>query len=155
MAQIIKKVSQNLKFNRNFLAGGFFLYLGSFVVNISNYLFHLILGRSLGPAGYGIVVSLISLLAVLSVPASAISTISTKFSSDEAAKGNLGAVNEFLKRLSAYLLIIGLAVFLILIIFAPYLANYLNINSSYVRIIAILILFALLIALNRGLMKIW
>lgn len=150
---MIKKIAPQLKFNKNFLVGGFFLYLGSFVVNVSNYLFHLILGRSLGPSGYGVIVSLISLLAVLSVPASAISTIATKFASDEQAKNNLGAVREFLKRLSQYLLIIGLAVFLALIIFAPYLADYLNIDTSYVRVIGILILFAFLTALNRGLMQ--
>lgn len=150
---MIKKNFLQLTFDRSFFAGGLFLYLGSMIVNVSNYLFHLILGRSLGPAGYGIVVSLISLLTVLSVPASAISTIATKFASDEQAKNNLGAVREFLKRLSQYLLIIGLLVFLALIVFAPYLANYLNINTSYVRIIAILILFVFLVALNRGLMQ--
>lgn len=59
--------------NNKYTKGAFFLTLASFITNFINYLFYLIIGRSLGPDGYGDISALMSYIAILSVPLSVIS----------------------------------------------------------------------------------
>lgn len=70
MKSSIKKIWGN-----EFVQGGVFLTISSFLVNILNYLFNLLIGRFLGPSGYGEVVALFSYMSVFSVPIMAISFV--------------------------------------------------------------------------------
>lgn len=63
MQKLLKKLWSNI-----FFRGGVFYTASSFLANIMNYLFNLIAGRSLGPAGYGELTVLFSYLTVLTVP---------------------------------------------------------------------------------------
>src|SRR3989344_3704318 len=52
---------------------------GSMVANVLAYLYHLIVGRILGPQGYGELAALLSLFYILNVPSIVVQTILTKF----------------------------------------------------------------------------
>lgn len=53
--------------NNEFLQGSFFLTVSSFLINILNYLFYLLIARSLGPRGYGEIYTLLSYISISSV----------------------------------------------------------------------------------------
>ena len=59
--------------NNKYARGAFFLTVASFMTNFINYIFYLIICRSLGPDGYGDISALMSYIAILSVPLSVIS----------------------------------------------------------------------------------
>src|SRR5579875_3017792 len=52
--------------------GGVIFVAASAVANLSNFVFHVVLSRMLGPAGYGALGALLNVSAVLSVPLGAI-----------------------------------------------------------------------------------
>ena len=54
--------------DNKFLKGGIFYTTAAFLVNLMNYLFNLIAGRSLGPQGYGELTTLFSYLSITTVP---------------------------------------------------------------------------------------
>jgi O-antigen/teichoic acid export membrane protein len=83
---MINKIKSYLKFDKYFLKSSIIVFVGSMIVNVLNYVFHLILGRNLGPSGYGIAVSLISLLAIFSIPLGSVNTLVVNFTSEENAK---------------------------------------------------------------------
>jgi O-antigen/teichoic acid export membrane protein len=58
-----------------FLKGGVILTLSSFVVNVFNYFFNFLVGRSLGPSGYGEIATLFSYITLLSIPTAILGTI--------------------------------------------------------------------------------
>jgi O-antigen/teichoic acid export membrane protein len=51
------------------------LTISSFAVNVLNYLFNVLAGRSLGPTGYGDISALFSYISIISVPVTILSTI--------------------------------------------------------------------------------
>lgn len=58
-----------------FIQGSFFLTVSSVVINLLNYFFHFLAGRSLGPSGYGEIIALLSYLYLFSIPATVVSTV--------------------------------------------------------------------------------
>ncbi len=69
----MKKILKN-----DFFKGAIFLTTSSFIVNILNYFFYLIIARSLGPSGYGELAAFFSYLSILSLPFSMVSTYVTQ-----------------------------------------------------------------------------
>ena len=64
------------------------LFVGLSVVNASNYLFHVLVSRRLGPADYGDLGSVLAVMLVLSVPTSAIqASVAKRFSQLRASSG--------------------------------------------------------------------
>ncbi len=61
--------------SNKFYQGGIFLTIASFGVNLMNYFFNLLVGRTLGPIGYSEIIALFSYIAILSVPISVFSTL--------------------------------------------------------------------------------
>jgi len=57
------------------------------VANVGNYVFHVFMSRSLGPADYGILASLLSVFLIVSVPVGAIQTSINKYTSNFTAQG--------------------------------------------------------------------
>lgn len=54
--------------SNEFFKGGVFLTISSFIVNILNYFFNIIAGRSLGPIGYGEIAALFSYVYITAIP---------------------------------------------------------------------------------------
>jgi len=68
---------QRLKilWGNEFVQGGFFLTISSFIANFFNYFFHFFAARILGPSGYGEIVALFSYLSLISIPMAIFSMI--------------------------------------------------------------------------------
>ncbi len=140
--------------NNGLVKNSYILFLGSMSVSVGNYIFHLVAGRALGPVGYGILASLISVSVILSIPMSTINMVIVKLASNLKADKNYGELHFLLRYLIKRLSLIGLAVFLILCIISPKLANFLQIPSLKLILILNFILFlAFLMPATRGIIQ--
>jgi O-antigen/teichoic acid export membrane protein len=66
-------------FSSQLISGSLVMTLGTAVAGVFNYLYHLFMGRMLGPVDYGILASLISLAYLLSVPTATLNLVIVKF----------------------------------------------------------------------------
>jgi len=111
------------------LRQGALLFVASCLAGALNYLYHIILGRMLGPADYGVFSSLVALLLVFSVPASAVQTVVAHYTSSFQAQGHTGGtralVGSALKRVLFYAAIGTIAIMLA----SPIIASFLHIGS--------------------------
>ena len=75
---IIKKF---LKYDKNdsLIRDGIILFTATMIANASGYIYHLGMGRILGPADYGALGAILSLLYILLVPFNVIQTTLSKF----------------------------------------------------------------------------
>lgn len=81
MKGYIHSVRQNA-----FLRNSIVLFIGTMIVNVLNYVFHLVIGRMVSPSAYGEIESLVSLLTIISVPAGTLTLIATKYAAQMRAK---------------------------------------------------------------------
>lgn len=117
-------------FEKNKLLGGSIIVLfGSIITSVFNYLYHLFMGRMLGPVDYGILASLISLNYIFSIPVGVLNTIVLRYTSYFKNKGGIEMVRNFLSWILKNLIKVSLFGFLILIVISPLVRNYLNLNS--------------------------
>ena len=135
-----------------------FVFLASMIVNVSNYLFHICMSRSLGPADYGILASLFSLLMIISVPAGTLQTVITKYTSNFKAHKELAKIKMLLIALFKRVSLFGLTGFVLFILARKYIASFLHIPTTIPVIILgialiLTIISPLLLGVLQGLQK--
>lgn len=127
------------------------MVFGSNAVNFLNYLYHLIMGRMLGPANYGELASLISLIGLLGIIPGSISTSIIKYVSSARKDAEIDNMVSWLK---AKILQASFIFFVIVLMVSPVISSFLNINNiSYFILIAISFLFTLQAGLNRSILQ--
>lgn len=148
------KLLDLFKTKENIFKGGIVLFFAMTLVNFGNYLFNMIMGRMLGPADYGALVSLLAFLAIISVPAATLQTSAMKFSSVFRAKQQDGKINYLLRYITKKTVFISIIVCLLLILFSYYISKFLNLGSATpVIILASSCLFFFLLPFNRGIIQ--
>jgi len=121
----LKKILEN-----QLVAGSAILFIGSSLASFGNYLFHLILGRMLGPGDYGILSSLISLTYWFGIPVGALGIVIVRYVSTLRGKKEFGVISSFYLKLNKELAVGGLAGFLFLLLVSPWLVSFLHFESS-------------------------
>lgn len=92
------------------------VFVGSMLTNVGAYGYHLLMGRWLGPSGYGELSSLLSLLYIFSVPLLVGQTVLVKFISGFKAHGQIGRVKSLfwsVTKLFLLIVVIGLPIALL------------------------------------------
>lgn len=120
----LKKILKN-----QLLAGSAALLIGSSVASFGNYLFHLLMGRMLGPVDYGVLASLISLTYWFGVPTGALGLVIVKYISALRGQKKFGLISFFYSQLNKKLLIVGALGFLLLVMISPFLVSFLHFDS--------------------------
>lgn len=144
---------QKLKNNYLIKSSGI-LFIGMMAVNVCNYLFHLLMGRMLGPSDYGILAALISIFYIIGIFAATIKTVTVKFISSFVAQKQFDKIRSFMIFLSENLFILSLILFLLFIILSSKIATFLNIPIiSPVILLSTLFLMAFVLPLNRGILQ--
>lgn len=116
--------------NHPYTKGVFFVAAGSLVGNLSNYLFHVIGGRYLGPLMYGGLASLISLLYIVSIFAAVFSTAALRELTKLWARGERDKFYLLFRSLFSFFTIGGATLFLTFFLGSPFITNYLSLKSS-------------------------
>jgi len=145
----MKKILKNPLFS-----GSLIFLTGTMVANFGNYLYHLLMGRMLGPKDYGALTSLISLAYLLSVISTTFLTTLVKFVTKYKVK------NQFSKILSLFfglIKIFGLGgSFLVIVFFVlkEKIAGFLNLEDSFpLLILAFWMSLSLLSFINDGILR--
>jgi len=124
MKNFIKKITGHSLFT-----GSSFVFASSMISNVAAYLYHLIIGRILGPVGYGELSSLISLLYIFGVPTLVLSTVLVKYFSVSKAHHDLGSAADLLKRTTKMMCIVLLGVGIVLLLVSPFLTSFLHLSN--------------------------
>lgn len=136
------------------IRGSAVLWVGMMAANVSNYLFHLLMGRFLGPVNYGVLASIISVLYILLVPTTTITTAVMKFAAEHAVEGRPGKTRELMMRLSNRLLVISVILFVVMVALSPVLSSFLNIPSVWpIVILSGMVLVGYVLPVNRGILQ--
>lgn len=125
-------------------SGSFLMVSGSMLVNVVNYIYHLLMGRMLGPVDYGTLASVYSILYIVTIIPSSASVSIVKFISSaksESEKNNIYfSINKFVFHLS---LVLSITIALL----SPLISRFLNISNSLIIFLVSPILFFSIITL--------
>lgn len=128
---------------------------GSMVANVINYVYHLIVGRLLGPVNYGVLASLFSILYIVGIVPTSTSVAIVKFVSSGKETNEISAVYYAINKLVLKVaIVLGILVFLV----SPLISNFLKIDNPFLVVFVAPILFFSLMTLvnqatSQGLLK--
>jgi len=130
------------------MSGGLIMVGGSMGVNAINYLYHLLMGRLLGPVDYGVLASLYSIIYLLGIVPISASVAIVKFISAARDKKEVYSIYLSLKKLVFY---IAAVVSIVLLVSSPVIAKFLNIaNFWLVSLLAVVNFFILVVLVNQA-----
>ncbi|MFH1863418.1 MAG: oligosaccharide flippase family protein, partial [bacterium] len=121
-------------------AGSFIMVVGSNLTNFIAYIYHLILGRMLGPAQYGVLVATISLIGMFSITFGFLGLVIIKFVSASGAE-QLDKILSWFNRKS---LLLGAFLLLLSFIATPFLSGFLKISPTIIVLVAPIVFVSLL-----------
>lgn len=132
------------------IVGSLYMLIGNNLVNILNYLYHLILGRILGPILYGELAAVISFMGLfLILPTSAGLVITKLVSSCKDNQQLVSTIRWFIKRKVITSLSFGLSLTLLSII----LSQFVSINIFFVPLLSIVFIFYIPISIDRSILQ--
>lgn len=128
------------------------LFLGAnLLAGLCSYLLHSVVARLIGPAGYGIIASLIALSTVGLIPAHIIGTVVTSHVAHLGANGRMDRANDLVRRLTRLLLPVGAATTLLITVVAAPIATFLHVPATLdVALIAVTFVVAFVMPINSG-----
>lgn len=134
---IIKSLANEV-FSHTLFRGSLVMFIGTTIVNVGNYFFHLLMGRSLGPSGYGILESMISSLYLMSIISATLSLVIVRYVSQAQGRGDVEAVALFYHWLKKRLIILGVIVSLVLTVFLHSWSSFLKIYDLRIFYLTVL-----------------
>jgi len=127
---------------------------GIIISNIFAYVFHIYVGRVLGPADYGVFGALMSLFLLVSLPAGSIGSAVTKFTARFKSKKEYQKIGALRKRMSKKVFLISAFIFLFIVLLSGEIADYLKIDSNVpVMLVGFTLIFAFILPINRGVLQ--
>lgn len=141
-------------FSSQLVSGSLIVTLGTGLAGGINYLFHLLMGRMLGPADYGVLASLISLAYLLSIPTATLNLVLVKFVSNFKGKNNFASIASLFKISSKKILPWALSLLLIFLLFSPLVVSFLHLPSFLPFVFVLLLFFvSVFITINRAFLQ--
>lgn len=132
-------------------AGSFIMIFGSNAVSFLNYIYHIVMPRMLGPANYGEVAAIISLIGLLGVIPGSLNLVIIKYISSAKNDEEVSSLISWLKnKVLITSLFFSLAIFLV----SPFISSFLHINKIYYLIlVSVSLLFSIQSLFNRSVLQ--
>ncbi|HLD11230.1 MAG TPA: oligosaccharide flippase family protein [Candidatus Nanoarchaeia archaeon] len=127
-----------------------------FAFNLGNFLgflYHFLVGRWLGPANYGLLGSLLSILTLLAIFYYALQNNIAKQVSELSISKNYKAINLLFKFFLKRFILYGFFLMVIFLLFSGLIADYLNIHIFYIYLMGLFFIVLFLLALVRGILQ--
>ena len=105
------------------------VFAGSMAANVLAYVYHLIMGRLLGPARYGELSSLLSIFYIFAVPLTVAQTVLVKYISGFKARGVVGQAKSLFLSVTKLFIIISLIGLPVILIAAPWITVFLHLSA--------------------------
>ncbi len=134
--ELIRELSRRF-FRSRLVIGSFIMSVGTIIGGAGNYVYHLLMGRMLGPTDYGILVSLISLSYLLSIPVGTLNLVIIKFVSAFKGKKDVASISALFRIGTKKVLPFSFLVLLIFLILTPLITSFLHLPSSLPFIIVL------------------
>ncbi len=126
------------------------VFVGSMSANVLSYLYHLVMGRLLGPAGYGELSSLLSVLYIFAVPLVVAQTVLVKFVSGFKAHGEVGQAKSLFIKATKLFAVLGIAGVPILMVAAPWAMSFLHLSDTRLFTLLYILLVVSLLTVATG-----
>lgn len=107
------------------------LFLGGIIGNLANYLYHLLMGRMLGPSDYGALESVISLLYIFGIPLAAVNLVVVRTVSGLRGRGQEKKAASFYYSLRRKIFSLAVGGLILLFAAAPFIKNFLHLSSAW------------------------
>lgn len=121
---------------------------GSMIVNVINYVYHLVMGRILGPVNYGVLASLFSILYIVGIVPTSTSVAIVKYISSGKNSAGIAAIYRAINNL---VLKIAAVISILTLTASPFIANFLHIdNVILVVLISPILFFSLITLVNQA-----
>jgi len=131
-------------------AGSIFL-AGSIAVAVFNYLYHVFMGRMLGPGDYGILGSLFAIIYIIAFSTKTFGLVLSKFSAEFHGKNEFGNLKSLVKRSFKKLACLGAIVLILFFAVSPFIAEFMHLDSiSGIVIVGFIAYFSVLFAILTG-----
>ncbi len=143
------------KFNKDnsLIRDNAILFFCTLILNFTGFVYHFLMGRILGPSSYGVLGAVLSLFILLAVPLNVIQTAVTKFVAEYRGKKEENKINYFFVKSLQKLFSWGIVFFLLFLILTPFIASFLNIETSNLLFLSPVVIFTLLLPVSRGLLQ--
>ncbi|MBW3590015.1 MAG: glycosyltransferase [Actinobacteria bacterium] len=130
---------------------GFLLFVALTVANLSNYFFHVVVSRMLGPEDYGALGALLSAFIIISVPAGALQVVIAKKVAVLRATGDRPGAGRVLRSMLGGSLVAALLLGLVATLASPLVSRFLHLESLVPSLIlAGYMVFAIVTPVIRG-----
>lgn len=127
------------------------MVFGSNAVNFLNYIYHLVMGRLLGPSNYGELAALFSLIGLLGIIPGSLSLVIIKYISSSKTEEDIEGIVRWFDR---KIFLGAISLFLIIVILAPSISSFLNIqNHLLITLIGAGFLFSIPALFNRSVLQ--
>jgi len=136
------------------VSGGAVLFLGGLASSAAGYVYHLLMGRMLGPVDYGVLASLFSLSSIFGIPTSGLGLVVTREISALRGRKKIGEISFFYSWILKKFMIFGFFLFLILMLFSPFISNFLHLESTnLVLIVVVISAFGIFMSINNSVLQ--
>ncbi len=140
----------------NLLKHGSLLFAATIAAAFLGYLYHLFMGRMLGPAEYGALASLFTFIYLFATPtglSGAMQLTAAREISKLRARGNKKQLFEYARFFSVRVFLLALALMFFFLLFSPLIAWFLHVELLPVALLAVLLFFYLLLVVPWGLLQ--
>src|SRR3989344_864047 len=150
--KMIKKFMNYLfKQDKKLMNDSIILFSSIFILNVLGYVFHFFVGRTLGPADYGIFGAILSLIYLITIPMNTLQPSITNFDSRFKARGETDKVKYLLRRSLRKSLILAVIATTVFLMISPFIADFFNTdNIDPFLYVGLFLFFALLLPITRG-----
>lgn len=130
------------------------VFIGSMSANVGSYIYHLLMGRLLGPNGYGELSSLLSIFYIFTVPLNVGALVLVKFISGFKAKGEVGQTKSLFLEVTKAAIVLCTVTLPFMVLASPVVSTYLHIQSSVLFVLIYLIfVFSLLAVIMSSVLQ--
>lgn len=119
------------------IAGSFIVFTGGLLSSFLNFIFTILMNRSLSVADFGILIALISMITLLMVPSSAISPTIVTVAGGYFVREDKGHLKALYKKMAKALALCGLLLFLVFWIFSSTISQFFKIGEPYLIALSI------------------
>lgn len=116
--------------SKSLLKTGLLFLITSILTSGLNYLYHLFMGRLLGPSEYGVLGSLFAILYIVQFSSPTIQYTISKYTSELLGKKKKKDIAYLISKAISKILFIGVISLLLYTLISPLIADFLNLNSS-------------------------
>ncbi len=129
---LLSAIGEYLRRDKPFVVASGMLFTTTLLASAINYIYHFLMGRMLGPAEYGIIGALFSVIYFIGASLNTVQTVAAKFVSVLKAKSEDSKIGWLLRRISAKMLLLGVGVSLVFVFGATFIADFLAMPAKHV-----------------------